>query len=302
MRDRHTGRVPTSIQQKINNVVDLYEDRKITQLTTAENLINGIATNNQKQRTKGLKQYEKAIEKYQEQQPITERMKATAEKARQGKVVQRVRNTIRRTSQASVASRLTRAVSNNRGFGERKSYAITYMLFTNQESEKSIRPAFRVNGIPYFPIFAGRPPILANIKVTPFIETLVKRRITKPDEHPLFKKVMMFLKRELDSVVDPDLLNYVDAIVIYSAEQVESPENFDVEEEDLRETKNVAIYNYYYDTWIDPEAETVREAIENKTYNENECWINALLETYKDTELTRQKRGSLAKTLSRKKY
>ena len=301
LRDRHTGRVPTSIQQKINNVVDLYEDRKITQLTTAENLINGIATNNQKQRTKGLKQYETAIEKYQEQQPITERMKATAEKARQGKVVKRVRNTIRRTSQASVASRLTRAVSNNRGFGERKSYAITYMLFTNQESEKSIRPAFRVNGIPYFPIFAGRPPILANIKVTPFIETLVRRRITKPDEHPLFKKVMMFLKRELDSVVDPDLLNYVDAIVIYTAEQVESTENFDVEEEDLRETKNVAIYNYYYDTWIDPEAETVREAIENKTYNENECWINALLETYKDTELTRQKRGSLAKTLSRKK-
>ena len=44
LRDRHTGRVPTSIQQKINNVVDLYEDRKITQLTTAENLINGIAT------------------------------------------------------------------------------------------------------------------------------------------------------------------------------------------------------------------------------------------------------------------
>ena len=300
LRDRHTGRVPTSIQQKINNVVDLYEDRKITQLTTAENLINGIATNNQKQRTKGLKQYEKAIEKYQEQQPITERMKATAEKARQGKVVKRVRNTIRRTSQASVASRLTRAVS-NRGFGERKSYAITYMLFTNQESEKSIRPAFRVNGIPYFPIFAGRPPILANIKVTPFIETLVRRRITKPDEHPLFKKVMMFLKRELDSVVDPDLLNYVDAIVIYTAEQVESTENFDVEEEDLRETKNVSIYNNYHETWIDPEEETVREAIQNKTYNENGCWINALLETYKDTELTREKRGSLAKTLSRKK-
>ena len=301
LRDRHTGRVPTSIQQKINNVVDLYEDRKITQLTTAENLINGIATNNQKQRTKGLKQYEKAIERYESATPITERMKATAEKARQGKVVKRVRNTIRRTSQASVASRLTRAVSNNRGFGERKSYAITYMLFTNQESEKSIRPAFRVNGIPYFPIFAGRPPILANIKVTPFIETLVRRRITKPDEHPLFKKVMMFLKRELDSVVDPDLLNYVDAIVIYTAEQVESTENFDVEEEDLRETKNVSIYNNYHETWIDPEEETVREAIQNKTYNENECWINALLETYKDTELTRQKRGSLAKTLSRKK-
>ena len=175
------------------------------------------------------------------------------------------------------------------------------MFFTSQESEKSIRPAFRVNGIPYFPIFAGRDPILANIKVAPFIETLVERRITKSDEHPLFKKVMMFLKRELDSVIDPDLLNYVDAIVIYSSEQVESTENFDVEDEDLRETKNVSIYNYYHETWIDPEEETVREAIQNKTYNENECWINALLETYKDTELTREKRGSLAKTFSKKK-
>ena len=300
LRERHTGRVPTSIQQKINRIVSLYEERRITQLTTAENLIKGIATNNEKQRAKGLKEYEKRIEKYESVTPAGERMAKTAEKAREGRVIKRVRNTIRRTSQASVASRLTRAVS-NRGFGERKSYAITYMLFTNQESEKSIRPAFRVNGIPYFPIFAGRPPILANIKVTPFIETLVRRRITKPDEHPLFKKVMMFLKRELDSVVDPDLLNYVDAIVIYSAEQVESPENFDVEEEDLRETKNVSIYNNYHETWIDPEEETVREAIQNKTYNENECWINALLETYKDTELTREKRGSLAKTLSRKK-
>ena len=136
LRDRNVGRVPASIQHKINNVEDFYEDRKNSQLATAENLINGIATNNQKQPTKGLKQYEKAIEKYEEQQPITERMKATAEKARGGKVVKKARNTLRRTSQASVASRLTRAVANNRGFGERKSYAITYMLFTSQEAER----------------------------------------------------------------------------------------------------------------------------------------------------------------------
>ena len=83
-------------------------------------------------------------------------------------------------------------------------------------------------------------------------------------------------------------------------EQVENAENFEVEDEDLRETKNVSIYNHYHETWIDAEEETVREAIENKTYNENERWINTLLETYKDTELTREKRGSLAKRLSRK--
>ena len=41
--------------------------------------------------------------------------------------------------------------------------------------------------------------------------------------------------------------------------------------------------------------------MENQNYREDECWINALLEKYEGTELTREKRGSLAKTLSRKK-
>ena len=85
IRDRNRNRVPTSILQKINQIVDLYEQRKITQLTTAENLIKGIATNNEKQRAKGLKQYEKSIEKYESATPAGERMAKTAEKAREGR-------------------------------------------------------------------------------------------------------------------------------------------------------------------------------------------------------------------------
>ena len=91
IRDRNRNRVPTSTLQKINNIISLYEDRKITQLTTAENLIKGIATNNEKQKAKGMKQYEKAVEKYEAQQPITERMAKTAEKARDARTVKRVK-------------------------------------------------------------------------------------------------------------------------------------------------------------------------------------------------------------------
>ena len=85
IRDRNRNRVPTSTLQKINNIISLYEDRKITQLTTAENLIKGIATNNEKQKAKGLKQYDKAVEKYEDKEPIAERMRATAGKAREAK-------------------------------------------------------------------------------------------------------------------------------------------------------------------------------------------------------------------------
>ena len=52
---------------------------------------------------------------------------------------------------------------------------------------------------------------------------------------------------------------------------------------------------------MDTDYYTVKEAIENKSYKENECWINSLNEHYEGTELMREKRGKLAKTLSREK-
>ena len=307
IRDRNRNRVPTSTLQKINNIISLYEDRKITQLTTAENLIKGIATNNEKQRAKGLKEYEKRIEKYEAQQPITERMAKTAEKAREAKTIKKVRVRLTGKTKASVASRLSRAVA-SRGFGNQKSYSIKYMLFTTNEGAvdgvptKKVKPAFKIDGMPYFPLFAGKEFKHANIKATPFIETLVNRKITQQRDKPLFKKVMMFLKRDVDvknALIE--LLNYTDAIIMYNVDEAETTENYDVEDEGLRDTTNISIYNFYHQTVIDTEKETVKEAIQNNNHKENECWINHLLETYEGTELTREKRGSLAKTLSRKK-
>ena len=307
IRDRNRNRVPTSTLQKINNIISLYEDRKITQLTTAENLIKGIATNNEKQKAKGLKQYEKAVEKYEAQQPITERMAKTAEKAREAKTIKKVRVRLTGKTKASVASRLSRAVA-NRGFGNQKSYSIRYMLFTTNEGAvdgiptKKVKPAFKIDGMPYFPLFAGKDFKQANIKATPFIETLVNRKITQQRDKPLFKKVMMFLKRDIDvknALIE--LLNYTDAIIMYDVDEAETTENYDVEDEGLRDTTNISIYNFYHQTLIDTEKETVKEAIQNNNHKENECWINSLLETYEGTKLMEEKRGSLAKTLSRKK-
>ena len=255
-----------------------------------------------------MKQYEKAVEKYEAQEPITERMAKTAEKAREAKTIKKVRVRLTGKTKASVASRLSRAVA-NRGFGTQKSYSIKCMLFTTNEGAvddiptKKVKPAFKVDGMPYFPLFAGIDASkYANIKATPFIETLVNRKITQQRDKPLFKKVMMFLKRDFDvKNALMELLNYTDAIIIYKVDEAENTENYDVEDEGLRDTTNISIYNFYHQTLIDPEKETVKEAIQNNNHKENECWINHLLETYEGTELTREKRGSLAKTLSRKK-
>ena len=302
IRDRNRNRVPTSTLQKINNIISLYEDRKITQLTTAENLIKGIATNNEKQKAKGMKQYEKAVEKYEAQEPITERMRATAEKAREGKTIKKVKVRLTGKTKASLASRLVR-IARERGIGnKRKSYSVEYMLYST-EVIGEIKRGKKINGLAYYPMFSKGQSRIANLKVDAFIETLVKRTITKQFEKPLFRKVMMFLKTDLQlRDMMPDMLDYIDAIQILKVIEVDDDgKDYDIEDEGLKDTTNISIYNFYHQTVIDTEKETLKEAIQNNNYRDNECWINHLLETYEGTELTREKRGSLAKTLSRKK-
>ena len=302
IRDRNRNRVPTSTLQKINNIISLYEDRKITQLTTAEKLIKGIATNNEKQKAKGLKQYDKAVEKYEDKEPIAERMRATAGKAREAKKVKNVRVRLRQKTKASLASRLVR-IARERGIGnKRKSYSVEYMLYST-EVIGEIKRGKKINGLAYYPMFSKGQSRIANLKVDAFIETLVKRTITKQFEKPLFRKVMMFLKTDLQlRDMMPDMIDYIDAIQILKVIEVDDDgKDYDIEDEGLKDTTNISIYNFYHQTVIDTEKETVKEAIQNNNYRDNECWINHLLETYEGTELTREKRGSLAKTLSRKK-
>ena len=90
IRDAKQGKVPNQTMTKIDNVINLYEDSKISQFTTAVNLINGLTMGNAKAKEKGTKKYEKAVAKYEDKAPITERMKAAVKKARKGKEVKEV--------------------------------------------------------------------------------------------------------------------------------------------------------------------------------------------------------------------
>ena len=60
------------------------------------------------------------------------------------------------------------------------------------------------------------------------------------------------------------------------------------------------MYHRFVETEIDTSYRTVKEALAKENYREGECWINALVEHYSDT-LMKQKRGSLAKNLTRDK-
>ena len=302
LRDAKIGKVPSTIQQKINNIVDLYEDRRIVQRATAENLINNISTNDAKKRAKGLKEYDKKVEQYEQSQPASERMKEQLEKARQAKVVKSVKRRITGKTKASAVSRLFRE-ARNRGIGNRKLYSIKFMLYSMDPIGSIVRGK-RINNIIYYPMFENGRPREANIRAGEFIETLTNRRVTKQAEKPLFKKkLLMCLKTDqllLDTM--PDMLDYIDAIQLTPVNRIDDDGRpYNIEEEGLKETSNTSIYHFYHETLIDPDKESLKEAIHHNNINDNERWINELLKTYEGTELTRVKRGKLAKTLSRNK-
>ena len=173
------------------------------------------------------------------------------------------------------------------------------MLFS-VEPRVSKRVAFKVNGVSFYPLLTNPAVRTANIKSNAFIEEILKRKITSDFDKHLFKKVMMVMRTDNSFVSQMQSLEYVDAIRIENVELIEADGDYDATTENLRNADNVSIYHRFVETEIDTSYATVKQALAKQNYREGECWINALVEHYSDT-LMKQKRGSLAKNLTRDK-
>ena len=302
IRDAKQGKVPNQTLTKINNVINLYEDRKISQFTTAVNLINGLTLGNDKSKQKGLKQYEKAVAKYEDTVPITERMKNTPAKAREAKKgIQQEKNkqqVLRRIRQ-KMAVRQIQGKATEKLFGNRKSYSVSYMLFST-EPRVSKNVAFKVNGVKYYPLLTNPAVRTANIKSNTFIEEIVKRKITSQFDKDLFRKTLMVMRTDASFKDTLGVVEYIDAIRIEKAELVEHDGDYDATTENLRNAENVSIYHRFVETEIDTNCDTVKKALAKQNYRDGECWINALVEHYSDT-LMKHKKGTGAKNLTRDK-
>ena len=308
LRERARGNVSSATLQKINNVIELYEDRKISQSGTAENLIRGLTTGNKKELEKGMKQYEKAVEKYQDATPIGERenVKKATEKANEarkaGAITRRLKKEIGEDELKRVSDKVTKAFR-KKVLENRKIYSVKYMLFTSQDSRP--KSAFRWNGTPYYVIL--NPSVrVANIKVQKWIEEMVKVKVIKfkEEDKALFKRMIITLRTdpEFRKMTNTEFYNYIDAIRIESVEEIdEDVAEYDIFEEELTDGKhNVSIFHSYIQTELNPDCVTLKEALTRGQDIPNECWINTLRDHYADT-LMKQKRGSLAKNMTREK-
>ena len=89
--------------------------------------------------------------------------------------------------------------------------------------------------------------------------------------------------------------DYLSAVKILSIEEIEDGDGKrEQKKEKLKNAENVSMYHENIQTAFNPNASTIKEAIARNDYIENECWVNALVEHYKDcprkkNQLTREK-------------
>ena len=261
------NRVNQDTRTKVQNIINLYSDRKIAQFTTADNLIRKLTTaKTDKEKTKAEKDYNKIYDKHKDKEQLGQRMaQAKEDNKRTGRTNPR----------------------------KPRKYSINVHLYQlKTESHQGLSVSFRDSrGRAYVPIYMRD--LSANVATTPWVENLAGRRIFR-DEKPdtiTFHRLKLLLMTDDSFKADVGYAEgYIACIKVNYAERVDKADDFKPQDEDLTNTVNVSMYHRYIQTPLDPQYETFKEAIKVEHYVKNECWFNTLTDYYKDTLMGDHKR------------
>ena len=61
-------------KKRVDEIIQLYTDRKIANIATAENLIKGLTSTDKKQYDKAFQKYKDNIKKFKESKPLSQRV------------------------------------------------------------------------------------------------------------------------------------------------------------------------------------------------------------------------------------
>ena len=307
-RDNIKSKISTTTLQKFNTILSYYEDRKISRKETADKLINGILAKDDKELKKGLKEYDKAVAKYENAKPIGERanVKQATKKATKARKQQAISVRLRKKTSPEDLARASKVITRmarKRLLQNRKTYAIQYMLFSLENRTGTKRASFTEEGRKYYSLLVNPSVRNANVLSQVWIEEMLKVKVLKHSNLPLFRRMMMTLRtdKEFQRMTEHEtFFSYIDAIRIEKIDLLESDDiDYDVFADELRDAKHdVSIYHKYIQTELNPDCLTLKEALKKNKHIENECWINTLTDHYADT-LMRDKKAHNAKNLTR---
>ena len=275
LKQKSIGDTTTQVNKKrIDEIIKLYTERKISNVAAAENLIKGLTSSNKKVYDKAFQKYKDNINKFKEAKPLKERMAETKKRK------------------------------------QKNTYFVNFDLYTvRQPKSQKMKPAFKLPDGRHFYIdsFKVRS---ATVKANEFPRDVIKRRVlryeTREDEalnneNPVFTDLIKLLEQDKDFEDLTDTLkqyydDLFDAIKVQSVELVnKNGEKFDIMTQNLTDAVNVSVYHDYIHTPIRMEAETIKKAIERGNYIDNLCWVNALNDFYGDTLMSEKSRKRLTR-------
>ena len=169
--DNYKNRLTQGTRAKLQTLSSFYEDRKMAQFTTADNLIRQFITaKTDKQKAKANTAYDKIHDKHHDKEPLGQRM-------REAKKENKKRNT---TNTYSVD-------------------ALFYRL-KDEKREKELKTAFKDSkGRPY--VILWKDPKTLSVKSTNYIEDIARKRIfrTEKDTVKLFFKLYNTLQTDREA-------------------------------------------------------------------------------------------------------
>ena len=79
---RINDKTTKATKKRIDEIIELYTERKIANVATAENYIKGLTSDNKRIYDKTFEKYKSTIQKFKEQKPLNKIMEETKKKTR----------------------------------------------------------------------------------------------------------------------------------------------------------------------------------------------------------------------------
>ena len=207
--ERNKGNLSTQQKAKVRDIIGLYTDRKISQYTTAEKIVNDfIKAKSEDEKSKANHKYDQVMNTYEERDPLSERMK----KNKQENIL--------------------------RGHKTKpRDYTISFRFYTmSGYASYNVKASFKdIEGRTYYPMHFDDK--YAGVKTGRWIDELIKKIIVRLHDKNLFKKVIKTLAQDDDIAEHYKRQKHyiIDAVVIYEADTVEEDiKNYDPKKKNLK--------------------------------------------------------------------
>ena len=307
------------VRDRVNQLIDFYKDRKISQMTTAENLIKRLTSDNKRTVTFAKKKFDKKFEEIEGRDALNQRMARNRNK-----------KDYAITFQVYGLDNGVKA-SGSRGFKDHQGdwhnllihRPINFTIKNVRDDDKlpetlvdkyvvrdkfdnwvdMLKMKLKLRKSNPNHITKKRFDELNNreawIKETGVDVTPPKRRKDIKGRYKefdvihdtaLFEKLLKILVSKNPEFKGTLVEDYGSAIKILDISDVTNTGGGESEtRKKLKDGGAIGIYNYTIDTELDVDAEYFVEAIQDQTHTDGECWINTLADHYKDTLMSENK-------------